>query len=46
MVYLALAALGRIEAGHPGVLPGTVLCLTFTNKATENLMLRIRRALQ
>src|SRR5204863_2659789 len=25
--------------------PGNVLCLTFTNKATENLLLRVRRAL-
>lgn len=45
IVYLALAALGRVEADHPGVLPGNVLCLTFTNKATEHLQLRIRRAL-
>jgi DNA helicase-2/ATP-dependent DNA helicase PcrA len=46
VVYLALVATGRIEADHEGVLPGNVLCLTFTNKATENLILRIRRALQ
>ena len=45
VVYLALVATGRIEADHEGVLPGNVLCLTFTNKATENLVLRIRRAL-
>jgi DNA helicase-2/ATP-dependent DNA helicase PcrA len=45
VVYLALVALGRIPADHPGVLPGNVLCLTFTVKATENLRLRIRRAL-
>ena len=47
VVYLALTALGRIEGVDPsyGVLPGNVLCLTFTNKATENLRLRIRRAL-
>jgi ATP-dependent DNA helicase UvrD/PcrA len=45
VVYLALVAAGRIQADHPGVLPGNVLCLTFTNKATENLVLRIRRAL-
>ena len=45
VVYLALVALGRVEAGHPGALPGNVLCLTFTNKATENLRLRVRRAL-
>src|SRR5262249_49412182 len=38
VVYLALVALGRIpEAGHEGVWPGNVLCLTFTNKATEHL---------
>ena len=43
VVYFALAALGRIDA--PGVMPGNVLCLTFTNKATENLQLRVRRAL-
>lgn len=45
VVYLALTALGRLDADHAGVLPGNVLCLTFTNKATENLQLRIRRAL-
>ena len=45
VVYLALVAMSRLDAGHPGVLPGNVLCLTFTNKATENLFLRIRRAL-
>jgi DNA helicase-2/ATP-dependent DNA helicase PcrA len=47
VVYLALAALGRVEGVEPsqGVLPGNVLCLTFTNKATENLRLRVRRAL-
>ena len=45
VVYLALVALARAEAGHAGVLPGNVLCLTFTNKATENLQVRVRRAL-
>jgi DNA helicase-2/ATP-dependent DNA helicase PcrA len=45
VVYLALVALGRVPADHAGVLPGNVLCLTFTNKATENLTLRVRRAL-
>jgi DNA helicase-2/ATP-dependent DNA helicase PcrA len=47
VVYLALVALGRVEgiSEDEGVLPGNVLCLTFTNKATENLTLRIRRAL-
>jgi DNA helicase-2/ATP-dependent DNA helicase PcrA len=43
VVYLALAAVGRIDA--PGVMPGNALCVTFTNKATENLRLRVRRAL-
>jgi DNA helicase-2/ATP-dependent DNA helicase PcrA len=47
VVYLALVALGRVPGLEPaeGVLPGNVLCLTFTNKATENLTLRVRRAL-
>jgi DNA helicase-2/ATP-dependent DNA helicase PcrA len=35
----------RETDGADGALPGSVLCLTFTNKATENLMLRIRRAI-
>jgi DNA helicase-2/ATP-dependent DNA helicase PcrA len=45
VVYLALVAMGRLDADHPGVLPGNVLCLTFTNKATENLVYRVRSAL-
>jgi ATP-dependent DNA helicase UvrD/PcrA len=45
VVYLTLVAMDRLHADHPGVLPGNVLCLTFTNKATENLMLRVRRSL-
>lgn len=45
VVYLALVATGRCSAEHPGVLPGSVLCLTFTNKATEHLTLKVRRAL-
>jgi DNA helicase-2/ATP-dependent DNA helicase PcrA len=45
VVYLALVALGRIPASHAGVLPGNVLCLTFTNKATEHLTHIVRRAL-
>ncbi len=44
IVYLALAALGRVDATE-GVLPGNVLALTFTVKATDNLRSRIRRAL-
>src|SRR5712691_4651955 len=45
VAYLALVALGSIEADHEGVLPGNVLCLTFTNKATENFQTRLRKAL-
>ena len=45
VVYLALAALGRLDATE-GALPGNVLALTFTVKATENLRSRIRRALR
>ena len=47
VVYLALAATGRIEVndGAQGVLPGNVLCLTFTHKAKENLQKRVRDAL-
>ncbi|HEX5902242.1 MAG TPA: ATP-dependent DNA helicase [Actinomycetota bacterium] len=46
VIYLAMVATGAWQADHPGVMPGDVLCLTFTNKATENLMIRIRRALR
>ena len=45
VIYLAMAARGLVEADHDGALPGNVLCLTFTNKATENLRLRVRAAL-
>ena len=46
VVYLALAALGRVDGAPNGVLPGNVLALTFTVKATDNLRSRIRRALR
>jgi DNA helicase-2/ATP-dependent DNA helicase PcrA len=45
VVYLALVAIGRVHADHPGVLPGNLLCCTFTVKATELLRDKIRRAL-
>jgi DNA helicase II / ATP-dependent DNA helicase PcrA len=45
LVYLALVAFGLIDGDHDGAHPGNVLCLTFTNKATENLALRVRMAL-
>jgi DNA helicase II / ATP-dependent DNA helicase PcrA len=43
VIWLALRHLET--GGAEGALPGNVLCLTFTNKATENLVHRIRRAL-
>ena len=46
VIYLAIVATGRWHADHAGVMPGNVLCLTFTNKATENLIVRIRDALR
>lgn len=44
VVYLALVHAGRIEADHGGAPPSRVLCLTFTNKAAEELSDRVRRA--
>jgi ATP-dependent DNA helicase UvrD/PcrA len=46
VVYLALAALDRIPTDHRGALPGNVLALTFTVKATQNLRERVQRALR
>jgi DNA helicase-2/ATP-dependent DNA helicase PcrA len=46
VIYLAMVATGALPADHEGVMPGNVLCLTFTNKATENLIVRIRHALR
>ena len=50
VVYLALVAIGRVSpdvepAANPGVRPGNMLCLTFTNKATDNLRAKVRHAL-
>lgn len=44
LVYLTLVRLGRAEADHQGALPSDVLCLTFTNKAAEELFRRVRDA--
>jgi DNA helicase II / ATP-dependent DNA helicase PcrA len=44
VVYLALAAMGRVDAEHRGAMPSSVLCLTFTNKAAEELSRRVREA--
>ncbi|HEU4832671.1 MAG TPA: UvrD-helicase domain-containing protein, partial [Actinomycetota bacterium] len=46
VIYLAMVATGAWTADHEGVMPGNALCLTFTNKATENLILKMRRALR
>jgi DNA helicase-2/ATP-dependent DNA helicase PcrA len=46
VIYLAMVATGAWPADHRGVMPGNVLCLTFTNKATENLIVRVRHALR
>ena len=51
VVYLALVAIGRVSpeggsASNPGVRPGNLLCLTFTNKATDNLRAKVRHALE
>lgn len=44
VVYLAMVAEGRIAAEHEGALPSQILCLTFTNKACEELTNRVRKA--
>jgi DNA helicase-2/ATP-dependent DNA helicase PcrA len=44
VVYLAMVEAGRIDADHPGERPSRVLCLTFTNKAAEELARRVREA--
>jgi DNA helicase-2/ATP-dependent DNA helicase PcrA len=42
VVYLALVAAGRLPADHRGAFPSQMLCLTFTNKAAEELARRVR----
>ena len=44
VVYLAMVQAGRLQAAHPGERPSRVLCLTFTNKAAEELARRVREA--
>ncbi|MGH2683719.1 MAG: ATP-dependent helicase [Actinomycetota bacterium] len=44
VVYLALVATGSLPADHRGALPSQALCLTFTNKAAEELARRVREA--
>jgi DNA helicase-2/ATP-dependent DNA helicase PcrA len=42
VVYLVLVRQGVLEADHAGALPSEILCLTFTNKAAEELSRRVR----
>ncbi len=44
VAYLTLVGSGGLEAGHPGAMPSQILCLTFTNKAAEELSQRVLRA--
>jgi DNA helicase-2/ATP-dependent DNA helicase PcrA len=45
VVYLAMVRTGRLRSdAHDGALPSEVLCLTFTNKAAEELARRVRTA--
>jgi DNA helicase-2/ATP-dependent DNA helicase PcrA len=46
VAYLTLVARGRLEADHRGAMPSEMLCLTFTNKAAEELSVRVRRAVE
>jgi len=46
VIYLAMAARGMLGPDREGVMPGDVLCLTFTNKATDLLLAKVRRALR
>ncbi len=47
VAYLTLVATGRLAAeGHRGAMPSHILCLTFTNKAAEELSQRVLRAVQ
>ena len=44
VVYLVLVRQGVLKADHTGALPSEILCLTFTNKAAEELSRRVRLA--
>jgi ATP-dependent DNA helicase UvrD/PcrA len=46
VVYLVLVRQGVLEANHAGALPSEILCLTFTNKAAEELSRRVRLAIE
>jgi DNA helicase II / ATP-dependent DNA helicase PcrA len=47
VAYLVLVRTNRLAAeGHLGALPSEMLCLTFTNKAAEELSRRVRAAVE
>jgi DNA helicase II / ATP-dependent DNA helicase PcrA len=46
VAYLVLARTRRLDAGHDGAMPSEILCLTFTNKAAEELSRRVRGAVE
>ncbi|HEX5949266.1 MAG TPA: ATP-dependent DNA helicase, partial [Actinomycetota bacterium] len=46
VAYLTLVAAGRLEAAHGGAMPSQMLCLTFTNKAAEELSQRVLGAVE
>lgn len=46
IAYLVLVRTKRLAADHGGALPSEVLCLTFTNKAAEELSRRVRGAVE
>jgi DNA helicase-2/ATP-dependent DNA helicase PcrA len=46
VAYLAMVAAGRLDADHGGAFPSQILCLTFTNKAAEELSRRVRTAVE
>ena len=46
VAYLTLVATGQLDAEHGGARPSQILCLTFTNKAAEELAVRVRRSVE
>ena len=47
VAYLTLVATGRLQGeGNRGAMPSQILCLTFTNKAAEELSQRVLRAVE
>src|ERR671919_372838 len=47
VAYLTLVATGRLQGeGNSGAMPSQILCLTFTNKAAEELSQRVLRAVE